>query len=244
MTDLSAFVPLAGPLRPAEIAFQISGEPAPAEPPDVRDAWSQLRGTNPRLHNGPIVSFDAVPRQDTEQPLRLRHDSYARLSVQSLCAGVPVSPRVWQLSVTGLVVAGDRVLLGRRSPETRIYGGLWECAPAGGIDVGTGAHTFDGLHCIRQLRRECAEELAGQTGAIVESIDRAEVVGFSPDPIAGSCDVVLRCSLDHEPEVCPRSWEYTEIRWADPAVALDDLELIPPTSGLLGWLSGRSASSG
>jgi hypothetical protein len=217
-------VPWDGPLR-VEIR---DVEPPPPDPrADAR--WRELTAANPRLFNGEIL---AVARVD-HGLIRVRRDEYRRLCVQP-----EVPTGVEQLSVTGVVLARNArglecVMLGRRGHATRMYGGLWELGPSGGVDAppqdGSELTTPD---LIAQLGRELREE-AGLDAPLSD----ARVRCLTRDAAAMSLDVVIECRL---PRTDPpsESWEYDQAAW----VPLPELrafarrhDLIGTTRALLAW---------
>lgn len=222
--------------------ISVAREPAPgpaAQGTPVAQEWSRQVRLNPRLFNGPIlavISFDPAAGH-----VHARRESYQRLVVQPR---VPTGVR--QLSVTGLLTAADaagraHVLLGRRAPGVRIYGGQWELGPSGGLSAPPMTVTEIAGEGLRaQLADEIAEEIGLDTPT-------AAPVAYARDLLAHSDDLCLRADLGPlEPvaRVRPANWEYTEVAW----VPLADLpsfdaahagEIIPPTRALwrvLGWV--------
>ena len=124
--------------------------PALNPPPPIAAAidhlWEELRRTNPRLHDGPILLTSpedcattvrflrtVVPGNPTPTPFVARRASY-----KTLATAADVGLDVRALGVQALLTAHDKsgvehLLLGRRGSETRIYQGLWENAPSGTI---------------------------------------------------------------------------------------------------------------
>lgn len=204
-------------LSPTAVRIEISDDPAPEPTQAVTDRWNAMRTVNPRLFNGPVLSFvDFVPNT-----VRARRDSYERLAVQEHEPDT-VWPPVMQLSVTGLVTALDddgtrHVLVGKRSHATRIYGGLWELGPSGGIDPPPLSHkAFDGLDVFRQLVQEMREE----TGLPADP-DPGPIIAITVDDVATSADLVMRIDLArpldeiiaHTRRVHEDGWEYETTRW-------------------------------
>jgi 8-oxo-dGTP pyrophosphatase MutT (NUDIX family) len=130
---------------------------------------------------------------------------------------------VEQLSVTGVVMSPDeqgydRVLLGRRSTQTRIYGGMWELGPSGGVDPPplNRAVLREG-DVFAQLQREFAEETGSPS-----PITRVRLQAICQDLAAHSSDLVFVCRagpLSPSEEVDPERWEYDRVQW----VALRDI---------------------
>lgn len=224
-----------------------SANPTPATLTEIDETWSRMKSAMPRLYDGPILAVSSI---DTATAgITARRSSYKPLAVQG--AG-DQGPRtgVQQLSVTGIVAARDasgrwHLLLARRSHATRIYGGMWELGPSGGIDPP--AHDVQELtapDCARQLAREAGEELAGLEADWLAAIP----VAITRDFIAHSDDVCMLVRLPGPinagaSPVRPGGWEYTEARWLpiDHAAGFARRRsgvIIPPTRLLLDWLPG------
>jgi len=233
--DLPAITihPLAGRVR-----ILISPDPPPPPTPAVDREWDRQRARTPRLHDGPILSVVAVFHADADAAeIVCRRDGYKRLCVQP---AVPTGARL--LAVTGILTARDgrrreHVLLGRRSPETRLHGGLWELGPSGGVAVPPPAVTeLDERALLAHLADEALEE-AGVT------IRAGRPVALVRDAAAFSDDVAILCDLGDlaDARAAPANWEYTDTRW----VPVDELpgfdaahasEIIPATRALLRFL--------
>lgn len=172
--------------------------------PGAAVEWRRLCAANPSLFDGPIAhveSFDA----DTGL-IRWSRRGYRDLAVQRA-----VDTGTWQLSVTALLVAGERVHLGRRSERVHVYPGLWEFGPSGGIDPPEGE--IDRAELAAQAQREIAEEI----GLSVR--DGGRLIAVFRDDRARSYDVAIRFDLDGVPELGEGDREYDGSRW----VAIDEL---------------------
>lgn len=216
---------------------------APAASAEVEQVWGEMASANPRLFNGAILAVSSI---DAERGVIVaRRETYQRLVVQPR-----VGTGVRQLSVTGVVTKSTgfpaepvkpvtrssdaRVMLGRRGNQTRMYAGLWELGPAGGVEPpGRGVREIDHPGLMEELRREAREE------AGVEIVGEGEALGVVYDGLAESYDVVVRVGAGEE-ATRPRghTWEYQEVRW----VTVEELkewetgrgeELIPPTRAMI-----------
>jgi 8-oxo-dGTP pyrophosphatase MutT (NUDIX family) len=220
---------------------------APTRPQAARvdEAWASLCAVNPRLFDGPILSVLSLdPDAGT---ITARRENYRWLAVQDT---VPTGVR--QLGVTGVIVGRDaagrpHVLLGRRAPQTRSHGGLWELAPSGGLDPppGEAAVTLGRADVLGALARESREELG-----LDADWSSAAIVALYRDDRAHNDDLVARLDLPApiDPRSPPRltggAWEYTGARWApthriaDPTAALAG-RFRPPSLALMrlfGWI--------
>lgn len=200
---------------------------------DDEKRWSELQASNPRLHDGPILSVNGY--DPSRRMLSCRIDSYKRLAIQesnrsnSDNHADPFNPAdIWLLGVKGWIIAKDRageehVLIARRGLNTRIYGLMWESAPAGGVQPPSHSQpesessnniTHDVLR--RSLASECEEELG-----LDLDWSSASIITLTQDSTAHSYDLHFRLNLpttinpNHAP-VCStgeRSWEYVDSAW-------------------------------
>jgi len=211
----------------------------------VEAEWARLCARNPRYFNGPILAVEDV--EPERCAVRVRRDEFKHLAVRPV-----VDTGVAQLGVTGVLEARDamgraHVLLGRRSHQTRVFGGMWELGPSGGVDAPpVGQTELDWADVWRVLVDEIREEL----GLPVEP-DPAPPVALLADPVGGSVELVVRVPLVRPVEELPTEvetdagtsrWEYDEVRW----LGLDELAAFERTAPViaatraiwrgLGWL--------
>ena len=193
----------------------------------VDEAWEELCASNPKYFNAPILVFDAY---DPASGVISAHiGEYKHHAVrQRVDLGISL------LAVTAVLCRPDRArkaptyLLGKRSTQSHMYGGLWELGPSGGIEPTseTSSIPFRGL--IDQVDREVREEIG-----LSVIHQPAAAVSLVHDAHAGSTDIHIGIVLAdaHEPDP---NWEYDETRW----VTLDELiawcaakpdEIIPTT---------------
>lgn len=202
---------------PRNLRIEIRPERTRGEEPAVDAAWGALCAANPRFFNGPILAFEHA---DAGRALvRVRRDQYKRLAVQP-----GVKTDIVQLGVTGVLEARDaegrpHVLLGRRSRETRVFGGMWELGPSGGVDAPPpGQETMDEGDVWRVLIQEIREEI----GLPIDP-DPAPPVSLLHDPVGRSVELVVRVAVARpveeliaaiDDESGTSRWEYDAIRWA------------------------------
>lgn len=203
----------AGTALSLEVSIDPHGPPAASA--EVQREWAALCAGNPKLFDGRVLN---VVWFDHERGSMLaRADTYQRLAVQPR-----VRTGVRLLGVTALVTARDRagrehVLLGRRGAQTRVYGGMWELGPAGGLDSWhPGQVKIDPAAIIEQALDE-AEEEAGL------ALSGGRIIGLVRDDTAFSYDVIVRVEAVELEKMATRAdgWEYEEVAW----VAVEDLEL-------------------
>lgn len=224
-----------GPLR-----VVVSRDGPPSLSAEVAAQWEKLRSENPRHYDGPVlsvVSFDAASNE-----MVTRRDRYPRLAVQPR-----VRTGVRLLAVTGVLIAKDaggveHVLLGRRGRETRVYAGMWEVGPSGGVacpppSIGV----LSEADLVASLRDEIEEESS------LPPPSAAAPVALVRDHRAFSDDIVFRCDSGGleaaRAAMGPANWEYEEHAWLPLGeVAAFDArhanEIIPPTRAIFrffGW---------
>lgn len=228
----------------------ITDDPPPPSTPEAQkqiDAlWARKRAANPRLFNAPVLAYVSYD----EPIITARRDTYKNLAVQP-----DINTNLTQLSVTAVLLAPDHrgephVFLGRRAPDTRIYGDLWELGPAGGVECPPlSQRELDHIDLWANLRNEITEELGlnvalpvGGSPTGLGATRSITPVALAHDPFAHSVDIVYRVELTTPVEDLTnaadhKSWEYPATRWIPVAQldAFDDAEgdaLIPPTRAL------------
>jgi 8-oxo-dGTP pyrophosphatase MutT (NUDIX family) len=153
-----------------------------------------------------------------------------------------VATGVEQLSVTGVLLARDadgtqRVLLGKRSAGTRMYAGMWELGPAGGVEAPAADVGEVGLEAlVKELAREVREE----SGLDITGCP-TRAAALVHDAMAHSYDVVLLVEVGSVPAARAANWEYEEVRWVrvrEVAALLraERAGVIPPSRMLLEML--------
>ncbi len=205
----------------------------------VEAAWSRLTAANRRLFDGPILALAGFDPETGR--VACRRDSYKRLTVQG-----EAETGVVLLAVNGIVTARDRegrehVLLGRRSTSTRMYGGMWELIPAGGLEPPHGdSPDLPVDHLLHQLSLELREE-----AGLNAKIEHATPIAFYRDQFARSFNIVFAAALPMPIEDIPlteRDWDCDAVWWLPRDEAAEfgrKMPIIAPTRGLLrmtGWL--------
>lgn len=231
----------------ARLLVEVVERPGPAvDESAVASRWAALRAGNPRYFDGPVLSVLSIGRD--ERPDRgawtriaCRRGRYSHLAAQNPGAGF-VETYTDQLSVTAVVTGRDaagreHVLLGRRGESTRIYGGMWELGPSGGVDApAAGVSTLEEHELAKQVRSEVEEELGGSV-----RVDVGETPCMTYDAVARSWDVVARCRAIgpvRAGAAAAGNWEYGRSEWVpvDAVGAFDALHagsIIAPTRALL-----------
>lgn len=205
------------------LRIDIAPAARPTDDHATEKRWTDMLAANPRLYSGPLLAVVSIDFE--EGVIHTRRDEFKRLAVQP-----QVKTGVQILSVTGVLTArdaqgGEHVLLGRRGRGTRIYGGMWELGPSGGLTPPAAlTTTLDERDAQRQVLEEAEEELGLHLKVALPS------VLYVRDTIACSDDLVI--PLRHEDagslerldaalkqQRATHAWEYEETRWVpiDPA---------------------------
>jgi hypothetical protein len=245
---------------PAGTRVRVSVAPAPAPqgrnaPADMVDsAWAEAQAQNPALFDGPILAVDSLQLGEAME-LGAHIDRFARLVAQQRGAVTGVQLLGCKGLITGIDRhGGEHVLLGRRASGTRVYPGMWEIAPAGGIDPPPHAPvTLSHADLLASLAAEGQEELSLDLAerTILAEASLAVVVD---DRLAQSLDLIFplrwRGAVDPRRGLCSAQGcptEYVDACW----VARGDLPAFdqPASNGrspitppsrvalrLLGWL--------
>lgn len=221
------------------MTISLSPQDAPAATAEVEREWRKIVSANPRVYNGPHLSVVSIDFD--EATIHCRRDTFQRLIVQ---------PRVRTgmrlLAVSALMVARDaegreHVLLGRRGAGVRVYPGMWEFGPAGGV---TPPHASVRALSEEDLRRNLMEEMEEEIGVVFPV---GEAIAIVRDGMAFSDDIIFRCDAGDLAEARramgePSNWEYSETRW----VAVEELgafeaahgdQMILPTRAMIRLLA-------
>jgi len=124
-------------------------EPSLNETVEARVAaiWTAETRRNPALFNGCVYSLiEHAPQRIVVRVSDYRHLTAWRRAPELAAQGLALRP----VGVTGLLLARDGVVFGRRAGHLAADAGLWETAPAGGLDR---------LDPAGLLREELHEEL-------------------------------------------------------------------------------------
>ena len=222
-----------------------TGLPEEAEA-EVQRRWAALRHENPRLHDGRILSVAALDADRGH--VNATVGSFKHLAVQG--DGLDLGVRL--LGVKAVILARDaagheHVLLARRGTETRIYGGMWEVAPAGGIDPPpVGVASLSTSEVIATVRHEARDEL----GLALDVAD-ARLLAIARDDTAHCYDFF--CALTWPEIIDPRrglicaasaeanDWEYLDTVWL-PRREADQFDrdhaaaIVGPARAVLRWM--------
>jgi len=192
-------------------AFEVDGEyapPAAALERRVQEIWDlekQQRGD--ALFDGVMLSVVEF----TSARWRMQRTRYRYFLAQLREPALKNELCVLPLAVTGMVTIAEGKLMGRRSRDVVIEPGVFEFAPAGGLDeddvAGVGVDPSRGF--VREWREELGFEWPGGSGL--------EVVGWCRDPVAGPIDLIVSSHLEMRLEAVQRghhasgSREYEEL---------------------------------
>lgn len=221
-----------------------SGELSPSNPA-IEAAWREMLAANDRLHDGPILAISSL--DSATSTIVCEHSTYRSLATQHHPSVGDRGVRL--LGVKGLITGCDRagrehVLIARRGAQTRVYGGLWELCPGGGIEAPAPEAlelTHDNIAAT--LVHEAAEEM----GVTLAPADCDPVCALVMDDEAFSLDLIMPVRwpgvVDPRRGLCAADgceWEYLDAAW----VAIDEVggfatknveAITPPTLAVWRW---------
>ncbi len=204
-----------------EPAFRLKILPAaPAPPAAVRARieaiWAEeKRRRGAALYDGPAYSLV----EHTPALLALRKTDYRSLLAQRRDPGVYAALELRPVGVTGILTCSEGVVLGLRAGFVAADAGLWEPAPAGGLDR-------------PDPEAQLLEELAEELGIAPARVKPPLVRGLVEDTDSHVCDILYRIETD---------LGETELRAAQRAGGSDEyaeLAVVAP-GDLPGFLAAR-----
>ncbi len=242
------------PLPDAAVRIRIAPEPEsaggwddPASKADeIERRWADARADNPRLRDGEVLSVGAI--DPGAGLIHTSRSTYKRLVAQNATLDLGVR----MLGVKGLLIGRDthgveHVLIARRGGDTRVYGGMWEIAPAGGVSVPPRSVAELGPEVLRDTLADEAHEELG----LDLDVSAARPVAVVRDDVARSVDVIVRLDwpssggiIDPRASVCTLGrddWEYVDTAFLSrsDAAAFDKRasgEIVGPMRVVLRWL--------
>lgn len=186
----------------------------PALAAQVAERFARARAANPALHDGPTLcvvglALDAAPGAPAAPSASSAPSVHAHLAVQRGCYRHLVAQAsalapglelgVYTLGVKGLILGADRagrshVLIARRAGWTRMYPGLWESAPAGGVTLDDDAISADPADVAHAVAATLAAEAHEELGLTIPppALADARPVALVRDPAARSIDLFIR----------------------------------------------------
>lgn len=179
---------------PGSLTVRDTAEP-PSPPARVLDRvaaiWERERQARPELFDGSLFSLDRIA-DGTAHGWRCPYSWYLAQLVEPDLYG---HLRVRSLAVSGLCLAGNHLVFGRRNERLHLEGGMWELAPSGGIHGGL--REPDGsISLFGQFREELREEL----GLRLKDDARLSAFAFVEDTETRICDVGIAAGLPVTPE--------------------------------------------
>jgi len=150
---------------------------SPAIDGQVTEFWrveQESRGY--RLSDGRIFHLSEYTQDYLRiQPAEYRY-SLARQRVPHLVdLGLDIRP----LAVTGILLCGDGIVLGRRGEGVATDAGLWEPSPAGGLSQ-------------PDPKMQVLEELEEELGLSASQLEAPEACGLVEDQVSGVFDIIFR----------------------------------------------------
>ena len=184
--------------RPATLSVQ-AGVFVPTGAPGILDeidrCWNNLCESNPAYFDGRLYHVLGVHRNGHGGcVLHVIDCAYRFLAVQN--DGRELGVR--GLGIKGVTERDGQYLLGRRSMNVSAYRGLWEFAPAGGVEPG------------REPAETIRHEMLEETGLRCEGEPVPIAVLF--DPVLKCWELVFRVSACGD-DLSTKSGEYSQLEW-------------------------------
>lgn len=170
--------------------FEVDGEYAPPEVAlerRVQEIWDLEK------HQRGAALFDGVMLNVVEfTPTRWRMERtrYRYFLAQMRDPALKDALCVRPLAITGMVTIAEGKLMGRRSSDVVVEPGVFEFAPAGGLDEDDVAGVS--VDPSRGFVREWREEL----GFDWPRGNEAKMIGYCPNPVSGPIDLIVTARLD------------------------------------------------
>jgi 8-oxo-dGTP pyrophosphatase MutT (NUDIX family) len=210
-------------------------------------AWGAITARRPHVFDGELLSVRGVGVSGGRLCLDVERVGYKDYLVQREGLKLGVRP----LAVTGVTLAGDDILIGRRSRLVTQFPGLWEPVPAGTVGLPPGDEgsqdVLAGQQQPHRVEEQLLRELDEEAGIPRESALSVVVIGVIEDASDGVVDVCFRVDVERaqaERAISGRSdqSEHEELRLCSPAeaqsLAADPTAAVPtraPALPLAGW---------
>ncbi len=169
-------------LEPSVAVEIVGGEEivGPALAQRIDGVWAQERAkAGPALFDGPVLSLvEHSPSRLLARRLRYRHLVAGRKEPE-----IARALELRSIGVTGVLTCADGLVLGQRGGKVSFDAGLWEPAPAGGLDR-------------PDWREVLADELGEELGLPVDNVRSWTPVALVEDSSTGVVDLVCRIATD------------------------------------------------
>lgn len=173
---------------------------------EIDTIWRQEQGVrSTKLFNGRM--FNLIELKDEEivgefieykyYLAQLRNPSYVEVL------------RILPVCISGITMAGDKVLIGQRSDKVMQYPEYYETVPSGGIDDSTQTH--ESINLTRQFEKELWEE----TKISVTEIKKIELFSLIFDPDNNLYELCAQIQVNYSclKEPIESNEEYTKFQW-------------------------------
>lgn len=187
------------------------------------------RGLGSGLYDAALFSLVQDPTPEGPSHVTGRYVAYSEWVAQMREPELREDLGIRALGVTGVILSGGAIWLGRRSPSTFLLPGLWELCPSGGVDFD--ARTEAGkVEPARQLGLELEQELGWPAARIESAVPFALVEDLEVCVV----DITYRLALQGSDE---------ELHAAVEARANREYDRIEgfPVAGLAGFVAEEGA---
>ncbi len=194
----------------------------------VQFIWESERQKNPKLFNGLIFTMSSWNEHEVTGSFCEYKYFVAASCDKSVRAELDLKP----LGVSGILRAGDFVLIGKRDSHLFSRPNLYELCPSGSIDPSAKREETIDLH--KQLEIELEEE----THIPYSDLISTKTLALAYTPADGIWDFIIECKLNgkYPQKVIEPTHEYSEFLWHKVGFNFDKSGVVPLTRKILSEL--------
>lgn len=168
---------------------------SPEQSRTIDRLWTKSLEQYPKIFKGPVL----ISTESGIQNFQFQRETYD-LSLAIRKTPQMFTPPLYSLSITGVIIWQEQILMGKRSQDSPVYPGCWEVFPAG---------TLESPNLLEQLLKEFKEETQLDEASIEELSFLAPLL----DRSQSSYDFVFRIRLRTEESIVVPSTEHSEVKW-------------------------------
>lgn len=173
---------------------------------EIETIWVQEQKNRPKpMYNGKILNFVKFENQEMVGEFIDYKFYLAKLRNPNFLEELKITP----ICVSGITVAGNKILLGKRTDQVTQYKNFYELVPSGGIDP---------LALAKEqieIKRQFEQELWQETGISVTEIKKIEPFMILFDPVNNLYEICGEIQVNYAvlKEILHLSDEYQSFLW-------------------------------